>query len=212
MDESYGKVFVSTYTGSMYGAGMHVHAVWPWILAHADEHGIVEINPDVVGDQLDKCCATVAQHVRTAVEYLMQPDPSSRSQEEGGRRLVHVSGFTYRVVNKEKYRDRGGDRTAYWRDYRAKKRGQRNSCATVAQHAQQLRATKSTQAEAKALPPISPKGDGGRRLGASPLQESDPETERIIREHDQAVARADEQKRIIAANLSTSGTPVVGGG
>ena len=118
MRDNYVKLFETMYTGSMYGAGLHVFALWPWILAHKDENGYVEINPDFVAPQL----GCDAQQVRDALDYLMQPDPNSRSKEEQGRRLVKVSQFGYQVVNHEKYRLRGKDRAAYWREYREKKK------------------------------------------------------------------------------------------
>lgn len=99
----YGKVFESMYTGSMYGAGMHVFAVWGWILAHKDENGRVEANPELVAHEL----GGVAQQVTDALTYLCAPDPNSRSKEQDGCRLVKVSQFGYEVVNNDKYR--GGE-------------------------------------------------------------------------------------------------------
>jgi hypothetical protein len=118
MNDTYAKLFDTMYTGSMYGAGLHVFALWPWILAHKDENGNVEVNPAFVAPQL----GCVAQQLRDALDYLMQPDPNSRTKEEDGRRLVKVSQFGYHVVNNEKYKHRGKDRTAYWKAYRAQKR------------------------------------------------------------------------------------------
>ena len=132
MDESYAKVFRSMFTGSMFGAGMHIFAVWAWILTHADENGLLEINPDVVANELDNRNQNVPQQVREAVNYLMKPDPQSRSQDEDGRRLVHVEAFTYRVVNREKYINLGKNRSEYWREYKRKKReSQKHKMSTV---------------------------------------------------------------------------------
>lgn len=103
MDGSYAKVFRTMFTGSMYGAGLHVFAVWSWILANKDEDGLLEIQPRRVADELG---GTVDQ-VLEAVEYLMRPDPESRSKDEEGRRIVSVGAFTYRVVNHDFYRSKG---------------------------------------------------------------------------------------------------------
>ncbi len=145
----YAKVFRTMYTGSMYGAGMHVFAVWGWILAHKDENGIVEVNPELVAHQLGGC----ATDVSVALQYLCAPDPNSRSKEHEGRRIVQVSQFGYQVVNHDKYRHAGQDRTEYWRNWR-KNRDSEAERATVAQQdAQQrnvARNESATYADAKA--------------------------------------------------------------
>ena len=133
MSDTYTKVFRTMYTGSLYGAGVYVFAVWGWILAHKDENGCLEVNPQLVANEL----GGVAEHVEGAIKYLCAPDPNSRTPAEEGRRLIKVSQFGYRVVNHDVYNDRGKSRSAYWRAWRAKKEGseeqQRNSCATPAQ-------------------------------------------------------------------------------
>ena len=110
MTDTFAKVFRSMYSGSMYGAGMSVFAVWGWILAHKDEHGRVEINADVIAHELGGS----TQEVDEAVTYLSAPDERSRSRDEEGRRIIHEKAFTYRVVNHTTYRLRGGRR--YRRD------------------------------------------------------------------------------------------------
>jgi len=141
MNDQYTKVFPTMYTGSLYGAGMHVFAVWGWTLAHKDEGGKVEINPQKVADEL----GGTAEQVQEALVYLTQPDPHSRSKKMGGRRLVKVSEFGYRVVNAEHYRRLGGSRREYWRKWRAD-----HKCgATVAQRCAQPKST-HTDADADA--------------------------------------------------------------
>jgi len=119
--ETYAKVFATMYTGSMYGAGMHIFAVWGWILAHKDENGLVEVNPEFVAHAL----GGVAQQVVDALAYLTAPDPQSRSKEHQGRRMVKLSQFGYQVVNHSDYQGRGHDRTAYWREYKRNMRERR---------------------------------------------------------------------------------------
>jgi len=162
------------YTGSLYGAGLPIFAVWPWIIAHKDENGNVEINPEFVAHQLG-CCA---QQVSEAVEYLTRPDHNSRTKDEDGRRLVKVSQFGYHVVNSEKYRAMGGSRRDYWREWRAKQR------ATVAQRCAQPMSTHTeteteTETEEEKKPPIVPLGDGARNERAkrkTPQAGDEPET------------------------------------
>ena len=152
MEGSYAKVFRTMFTGSMYGAGLHVFATWAWILTHKDEHGLVEVNTKLVAAELG---AEVDQ-IERAIAYLTAPDPESRSHEEDGRRMVRMSQFGYRVVNHAKYREHGKDRTEYWRDYKANKRSesQKNSdcpqMSTDVHSGQSGHSTKSTHAETDA--------------------------------------------------------------
>ncbi len=159
MSDSYAKVFSSMYTGSMYGAGMHVFAVWGWVLAHKDENGCVEINAQLVANEL----GGDAQQVEEAITYLCAPDPNSRSKGHEGRRLMKESQFGYRVVNHHRYKDRGGSRAAYWRKYRAEQKKR----ATVA-HVAQRGAPRHTDADTDVnTPPCAPpKGEtgGGQHL------------------------------------------------
>jgi len=100
----YGKHFGSMYERSMVGAGAHVFAVMGYVIAkqQADKvHGsYVELNPKllaaVIGEPEDK--------ILKAIEYLSSPDDNSTTKAEGGRRIVKVDQFGYRVVNGAKYR------------------------------------------------------------------------------------------------------------
>jgi hypothetical protein len=119
-NENYGRVFRSMYTGSMYGAGSCVFAVWGWVIANKDENGMVEINPVVLshtlGDPLER--------IEKALEYLRSPDPRSRTKIEDGKRLIQVGEFEHKVVTHEVQEAKGKDRTAYWREYKANKRAE----------------------------------------------------------------------------------------
>ena len=97
---SYGKLFSSCYTGSMFGAGTDVFAVWGYVIAHAVD-GQVEINPKLVAAVL----GTSVDTVNSAVGFLCSPDPSSRNKQDEGRRLVKEGEFAYRVVSHSIYRE-----------------------------------------------------------------------------------------------------------
>lgn len=141
MSDHYTKIFPDMFRGSMYGAGLHVFATWTWALAHKDEQGFVEMNARLVAAEL----GAEIEQIEQAIAYLTAPDPDSRSPEENGRRMVKVSQFGYRVVNHGKYRNRGGNRTEYWRDY---KRAKRMSTVDTVDKCGQ--STKSTHADANA--------------------------------------------------------------
>lgn len=110
----YGKHFASMYTGSMYGAGVHVFAVWGYAIGNTDKDGFVEINPVVVASALGNC---TPDDVKAALDYLTSDDPNSRSDKENGARLVEEGPFLYRSVNFAEYRDmqKTDDRREYLR-------------------------------------------------------------------------------------------------
>lgn len=99
----FGKHFASMYQGSMVGSGCHVFALMGYVIANMkpDEQvgAQVSLNPvllaTIFGEPLDR--------VTAAIDFLCAPDPHSTSPEEGGRRLVKVGQFDYRVVNGAKY-------------------------------------------------------------------------------------------------------------
>ena len=98
----------------MLGAGLHVFAVWPWILSNCDRTGRVEINPRLLAFTL----GTDEGRIEDALGYLMAPDPHSRTDEAGGVRLERVGEFAYQIVNYAKYREikSAEDRRAYDRE------------------------------------------------------------------------------------------------
>lgn len=115
----YGKHFASMYTGSMYGAGPEVFAVWGWVIANADE-GRVEINPDYLAAVIGMSVESVVN----TVNLLCQPDPKSRTLAHEGRRLVPISGFLYEVPSHQFYRNlkTNEDRRTYMRKYMRERR------------------------------------------------------------------------------------------
>ena len=119
----YGKWFASAYEGSMFGAGADMFAVWAYIISRTQK-GVVEFNADVaaavIGMEKHQC--------ENVIQKLCEPDTKSRNKDCEGRRLVHLSGFTYHVVNAEHYRSirNEDDRRAYnsqkQRESRARKK------------------------------------------------------------------------------------------
>lgn len=116
----YGKHFASTYTGSMFGAGPYVFAVWGYVIANTvDSH--VELNPTM----LSAVIGTPEKNIIDAIAYLSAPDPKSRNKIEDGRRIVKEDfGFIYRVPTHEHYRNlrNEADRREYMKDYMRKRR------------------------------------------------------------------------------------------
>lgn len=116
----WGKVYQSTFTGSMMGAGSDVFAVWSYCLAYG-RRGHVELNPKLLSMQI----GMPEERVKAAIEFLAAPDPASRSAEEKGRRIVYESGFSYRIVNWRKYNPEEETRRQYWAQKQAESRARK---------------------------------------------------------------------------------------
>ncbi len=99
----FGKHFASMYEGSMFGAGAVVFAVMGYVIANQEPDRTVgsqvELNPKLLAAILGE----PVKEVEKAIDFLCSPDKESRSKDEGGRRLVKMGQFAYRVVNGAKY-------------------------------------------------------------------------------------------------------------
>lgn len=96
----FGKLFAQTFTGSMYGAGSDVIAVWAYVIANTRFNHSVELNPKMVAAMI----GMTVEEAREAIAYLCAPDSASRTPDHGGARLLHDGGCLYTVVNAGKYR------------------------------------------------------------------------------------------------------------
>lgn len=113
----YGKYYSKTFTGSMYGAGPNVFAIWGYCVSTAmPPGGIVELNPMMLAPMI----GISIKDVEKVIEYLCDTDKRSRTKDLDGRRLEHVDGFEYRLVNFKKYREGREDeaRKEYFRNYK----------------------------------------------------------------------------------------------
>lgn len=139
----FGKYFDSTFTGSMYGAGPDVFAVWGYVIAHARD-GTVELNPRALAPVI----GTTVARIQAAVAFLCRPDPHSRNPADDGRRLVREGEYQYRVVSHAVYRAlrTADDRREYMR------RKQRES-----------------RARKKASMDVSKRSDGHTTVGGRPV-------------------------------------------
>lgn len=115
----YGKFFASAFTGSMYGAGPDVFAVWGYVIANTQDSQ-VELNPLLLAGVI----GTTPERIADAIAVLCAPDAKSRSKVEGGRRLIREGEFAYRVPNFAAYRaiKNEDDRREYNRKKKAEQR------------------------------------------------------------------------------------------
>lgn len=95
----YGKIFSSTFGGSMFGAGPDVFALWSYVIANAQDSR-VELNPRVLAATI----GTTPAKIEEAIEFLCRPDPESRNPEHEGRRLVREGQYQFFVVSHAIYR------------------------------------------------------------------------------------------------------------
>jgi hypothetical protein len=124
----YGKLFSSTFTGSMVGAGPTVFAVWGFVIANAQK-GRVELNPNLLAAVIG---ATI-DDIEKAIAYLESPDPRSRSKTFDGRRIIREGQFQYVVANFEHYRQirNEDDRREYNRVKQAECRAKKKAALAV---------------------------------------------------------------------------------
>lgn len=174
MKDTYGKHYASMYTGSMVGAGPCVFAVMGYIIANKDESGKVELNPPLLAYVL----GATPEQVQSAIDYLMAPDPNSRTKTHDGRRIIRVGQFLYQVVNHDLYtRKRSKDRTEYWKKYKREKRtkADMSTVSTVDKVDNCGHSTMSTHVDVdvdvseEKNPPLSPQG--GKAPGKQPYGE-----------------------------------------
>lgn len=178
---SFGKHYVSMYEGSMRGKGSPFFAVWGYIISHmrpSQAHGaIVELNPEIIGFLIGEDAGVVA----AKVAEMCEPDPRSRTTTEGGRKLVKIGEYSYRVVNGAHYRAlrNEDERREYQRikqtEYRMKRRkappsGRENRyCAATTQE-------ERDKIAAEGLPAVLPadhRADNGRAPASPPAPAAD---------------------------------------
>jgi hypothetical protein len=98
----YVKLFSSIYQGTLRGRP-YCLLVFTNLLAHADSHGIVDIHPNAIADEIGLDISEVKQ----TLLILEEPDSESRSPESEGRRIVRLDGhraWGWQIVNYVKYR------------------------------------------------------------------------------------------------------------
>lgn len=119
-DMAFGKHFASMYEGSMRGSGAVCFALWGYVISHMKPRArgddlFVELNPEIVAFLIGEN----QKEIERWLHKFTQPDKNSRSQIEGGRKLVQESRYSYRVVNGRYYREleRAEERRDYKRNW-----------------------------------------------------------------------------------------------
>lgn len=111
MSVGYTPLFSSLTTGTLCGRWPDI-GLWPIVLSLADRCGVVDVTPGY----LAKVTGLPVSDVITCMQRFCEPDPYSRTPDEGGARLLLLEpesrSWGWRVVNHAKYRERAR-KTAY---------------------------------------------------------------------------------------------------
>lgn len=123
--EDFGLIYASTFTGSLFGSPATVFAVLGYVIANGFG-GRVDLNPRMLAPMF----ATTVGDIEAAIKLLCAPDPQSRTETDEGRRLRHLGGVAYEIVNHDVYRNARALEEKRAHD-RARKRASRESARTV---------------------------------------------------------------------------------
>ena len=115
------KLFGSIVTSSIWGQDDKVLRVWIAMLAQCDSDGRVE--GSIPG--FAHLCRMTVSEFEAALQVLGEPDPYSRTPDNGGRRIEAIPGG-WIILNHRVYRDanqaKNGSRAPYMVQYRASKK------------------------------------------------------------------------------------------
>lgn len=98
----YGKIFESMFNGSLCGKWEAI-VTFQQMIVLCDSFGIVDMTPEA----LTARTSIPLKHIKTGIRLLEQPDKYSRSDLEGGRRLVRIDpdrSWGWQIVNYEYYK------------------------------------------------------------------------------------------------------------
>ncbi len=141
----YTKLFNSILASTIWREDNATRIVWITLLAMADKHGIAEGSVPGLAD----FARVSVPACRRALARLSAPDPDSRSQEDGGRRIETIPGG-WRLINHAKYREKlsADERTEYNRQKQREHRERQRLSANVSNVID--KSARSAQADADA--------------------------------------------------------------
>jgi len=113
----YGKLFSSMYDGSIYGRWEAI-VTFQQLIILADKDGTVEMTPHALAART----SIPLKILNKGLEILESPDPSSRTPDEGGRRIIRIEptrAWGWHITNYAKYRAirTADDRREYHKQY-----------------------------------------------------------------------------------------------
>jgi hypothetical protein len=123
----YTKLFSTIITSTIWREPKEIKILWITMLALADKNGMVEASVPGLSDM----ARLTVEETQEGLRVLLAPDAYSRTQIEGGRRILAMEGGWF-LVNHEKYRDMLGveERREYLRKKQAELRSKRKQMST----------------------------------------------------------------------------------
>ena len=97
----YSKVWSHITTSSINDQAIHVRWMWIVLLSQANRHGQVHGTVEA----LARVANLPLKLAREALDTLAAPDPHSTSSEHEGRRIEHLGGNLWQIINYIKYRE-----------------------------------------------------------------------------------------------------------
>jgi hypothetical protein len=99
----YTPIFDSVFQGSLCGKWPDI-GIWALMLAMQDKNGEIDAHPTYIST----VTGCPVGEVEECIARFCQPDPSSRTPDQDGRRLIPIPGrgFGWTVVNHRKYREK----------------------------------------------------------------------------------------------------------
>ncbi len=125
MSGGYVPVFRTVFSGSLFGQYPDT-AAWLFMLTLADKNGVIDVTPEYIAGVTGMPVDVVVQ----CIERFLQPDPSSRTASNEGRRLELIDParpWGWRILNFKQYRERArkqawdAKRTASGKDAKRKR-------------------------------------------------------------------------------------------
>jgi hypothetical protein len=104
MSGGYVPLFASLTTGTLCGRWPDV-GLWPIVLSLSDRHGVVDVTPMY----LTSVTGLPQEDVAACMKRFCEPDPYSRTETQGGARLVLIDehrDWGWRIVNHGVYREK----------------------------------------------------------------------------------------------------------
>ncbi len=117
----YVKIHEQIFSSSIMEEELEIRYVWFCLLTLADKEGFIDMTVNSIARRIN----IDEEIVNRSIEKFMEPDHSSRTQSEDGRRLEKVrDSFGWRIINYIHYRDLRNEqsRREYMKNYMRLKR------------------------------------------------------------------------------------------
>ena len=112
------KLYETFWRGTLAKEGLHTRVLFLAMIQLADNEGILKESPANLADY----AGMSVEEAEDALLVLQKPDPSSRTPDQDGRRVLDLGKNHWAVVNYSLYIKPANDRSEYFRNYKQKQR------------------------------------------------------------------------------------------